>query len=188
MLHVVGLSGYLRVLDTEGPPIGSAAGGLEWVVTGPSDDPPAGASHDDLKRLRRGCRRVALPGADGRALAQAWSSLGHQYPAILDSALSLDARTGYVFGVHTVTSERRRGLGRLAVAAAENDVAARGARAVFAWIERGNLPSRRLFTSLGYRPVVKGLRVTGRGRIRFWCWGVAPAARPYIQSARRWPR
>jgi GNAT superfamily N-acetyltransferase len=188
MLHVVGLFGYLRLLDTEGLPIESTAGGRGWVVTGPSDDPPAGASREDLKRLRAGCRRVALPDAEGRALAQAWSSLGHQYPAILESALSLDARTGYVFGVHTLTSERRRGLGRLAVAAAENDVAARGARAVFAWIERRNLPSRRLFTSLGYKPVVKGLRLTGWGPTRFWSWGVVPDARSYIQPVRRQPR
>ncbi len=70
---------------------------------------------------------------------------------------SLSLEPGHVLGViyYVVVRRdyRRRGLGRVLVASAEHALEDEGADVVLATARAGNLASRRLFSSMGYREV-----------------------------------
>jgi ribosomal protein S18 acetylase RimI-like enzyme len=149
------------------------------------DERGAGIAGEDLAQLRAGCFRVALLRRDTELVAQQWVGMARQYPPVLETALRLGPQTAYLFGLFVAAGDRRRGWGRQVIEFAEHEARASGATAGFVWIERKNRASVRLLTSVGYRPVVGGTRITWRSHVRFWCSGLDPGARPYVAAPSR---
>lgn len=182
-VSITHLRGYLHVLGPAPPGTPSASPGITPVTQTP-DSSGGDLSGEDQARLRNGCLLVTLQGERGELLARQWLSPGRQSPAVLEDTLKLAAHTTYVFDLFVPPAARRRGLGRRAVIEGEREARARGAVATFAWIERSNHASARLMTSLGYRPIVSGVRFVVGTHVRFWSQRPAPAERPYLDRHR----
>lgn len=152
------LIGYVRDIRSARPVEPAVPAGVMTVVVTCAAESPWPLSREDHARFASGATAIGLVAPHRQLLAIGWILVGAQHPRALDAAVSLRPHVAYLTGFHTHPSHRRVGLGRYLIALHEEHARVEGATGCFAWIERRNTASRRLFGSMGWRPAVCTVR------------------------------